>query len=263
MAQVSRSRLDERLLKEGFCESRQKAQALIMAGAVLVDGQVAHKAGQAVADASTVTLRHTPMPFVSRGGVKLAAALRYFSVDVTGLRGIDIGSSTGGFVDCLLQAGAAQVIAVDVGYGQLAQKLRNDPRVTVLERQNARHLTLEQLPYGPNLATCDASFISQTLLLPHLLPLLAPQSPVLTLVKPQFEVEKHNVGEGGVVRDPALHEAAILRCVRMAEKLGCEVRGVVPSPIRGPKGNVEFVLFAVTPARKTDVKEALKEETRS
>ncbi len=243
-------RLDERLVSDGLCESRQRAQALVMAGAVLVDGQVVVKAGQKVAADAQVQLKGDPLPFVSRGGLKLQHALEYFSVDVTGRRAIDIGASTGGFTDCLLQAGAAQVIAVDVGYGQLAYKLQQDPRVHVLDRTNARHLQPEQLPYVPNLATCDASFISQTLLLPAMCALTAPDSPILTLVKPQFEVEKGQVGKGGVVRDKALHEQSIARCMRAAEALGCRVLGVVSSPIRGPAGNEEFVLYLVTAPRK-------------
>lgn len=248
MTQLGACRLDERVLRDGLCESRQKAQALIMAGAVLVDGHAVTKAGQKVSDAAEVTVKGQPLPFVSRGGLKLKHALDYFSVDVRGKDAIDIGASTGGFTDCLLQAGAARVIAVDVGYGQLAYKLQQDPRVTVLDRCNARHLEPSALPFTPSLATCDASFISQTLLLPAMVSLLAPGSPILTLVKPQFEVEKGQVEKGGVVRDPALREQAIMRCMRAAEQLGCSVIGVVPSPIRGPAGNEEFVLYVQTAA---------------
>ena len=204
------------------------------------------KAGQKISDKVQVALKCDPLPFVSRGGLKLQHALAFFSVDVTGRLGIDIGASTGGFTDCLLKAGAARVIAVDVGYGQLAYKLQQDSRVTVLDRVNARFLEPTALPFVPNLATCDASFISQTLLLPSLVNLLAPRSPILTLVKPQFEVDKCQVGSGGVVRDPALRQQAIARCVRAAEQLGCTVLGVTPSPIRGPAGNEEFVLYLQT-----------------
>lgn len=248
MTQLGACRLDERVLRDGLCESRQKAQALIMAGSVLVDGHAVTKAGQKVADSAEVTLKGDPLPFVSRGGLKLSHALSYFSVDVHDRSAIDIGASTGGFTDCLLQAGAARVIAVDVGYGQLAYKLRQDPRVTVLDRCNARYLEPASLPFVPTLATCDASFISQTLLLPTMVSLLAPDSPILTLVKPQFEVDKGQVGRGGVVRDPALREQAIARCMRAAEALCCQVLGVVPSPIRGPAGNEEFVLYLKTPS---------------
>lgn len=252
VTQLGACRLDERVLRDGLCESRQKAQALIMAGSVLVDGHAVTKAGQKVADAADVTLKGDPLPFVSRGGLKLSHALSYFSVDVHDRSAIDIGASTGGFTDCLLQAGAARVIAVDVGYGQLAYKLRQDPRVTVLDRCNARYLEPASLPFVPDLATCDASFISQTLLLPTMVSLLAPNSPILTLVKPQFEVDKGQVGKGGVVRDPALREQAIARCMRSAEQLGCRVLGVVPSPIRGPAGNEEFVLYLQTPSHSAD-----------
>jgi 23S rRNA (cytidine1920-2'-O)/16S rRNA (cytidine1409-2'-O)-methyltransferase len=252
VTQLGTMRLDERLVSDGLCDSRQRAQALIMAGAVLVSGQVVSKAGQKVGPEAEVQLKGNPLPFVSRGGLKLQHALDYFSVAVPGRRALDIGASTGGFTDCLLQAGAAQVTAVDVGYGQLAYKLQQDPRVTVLDRKNARFLLPADLPYVPDLATCDASFISQTLLLPTMVSLLAPGSPLLTLVKPQFEVEKGQVGKGGVVRDPALHEQAVARCLAMAERLGCTVVGVTPSPIRGPAGNVEFVLYVVTSAHPAD-----------
>jgi len=248
MGSVSGMRLDEKLVAMGLCESRQKAQALIMAGAVSVDGRKVDKAGQKVRPEAVVALEKDPCPFVSRGGLKLSHALSYFSLDVVGRKAVDVGASTGGFVDCLLQKGAAHVVAVDVGYGQLAHKLRVDVRVTVLDRRNARHLQPHDLPYVPDLATCDASFISQTLLLPVLASLLAPNSPVLSLVKPQFEVQKGQVGDGGVVKDPALHDAAIFRCVKAAESAGCTVRGVTPSPIRGPAGNQEFILFCTTAA---------------
>ena len=260
VTQLGTSRLDERMVRDGLCESRHRAQALIMAGAVLVDGHAVTKAGQKVSDAAEVALKGDPMPFVSRGGLKLQHALEFFSVDVTGRRAIDIGASTGGFTDCLLKAGAERVMAVDVGYGQLAYKLQQDPRVTVLDRVNARYLQPEALPFVPDLATCDASFISQTLLLPSMVRLLAPGSPILTLVKPQFEVEKGQVGRGGVVRDPALRQQAIARCMRAAEQLGCTVLGVTPSPIRGPAGNEEFVLYLQTPQHIGDT---LENQTQS
>ena len=259
MSQLSSYRLDERVVADGLCESRHRAQALIMAGAVLVDGQVVTKAGQKIAAAAQVQLKGDPLPFVSRGGLKLQHALTYFSVDVSGRRALDLGASTGGFTDCLLQAGAAQVIAVDVGYGQLAYKLQQDPRVTVLDRTNARYLEPQALPFVPDLATCDASFISQTLLLPTMVTLLAAGSPILTLVKPQFEVEKGQVGKGGVVRERALHEQAIARCMRAAEQLGCTVLGVTPSPIRGPAGNEEFVLYLRTQSPSLPLAQSLSQ----
>ena len=248
---MAQDRLDLLLVRRGLVPSREQAKRLIMAGEVFVgDRKVTHPGWKLPPDAEVIVRQ--PAKFVGRGGFKLEGALEHFGVDVTNLTALDIGASTGGFTDCLLQAGAARVIAVDVGYGQLAYKLRQDPRVTVLDRCNARYLEPASLPFVPDLATCDASFISQTLLLPTMVSLLAPNSPILTLVKPQFEVDKGQVGKGGVVRDPALREQAIARCMRSAEQLGCRVLGVVPSPIRGPAGNEEFVLYLQTPSHSAD-----------
>lgn len=249
---AKKARLDLYLVEHGLCESRERAQALILAGAVEVDGQIEKKAGTPVREGVKVALHADPLPYVSRGGLKLRHALD--NVHFVGLaeaaRGasaLDVGASTGGFTDCLLQAGAARVCAVDVGYGQLAWKLRTDPRVTVLERMNARHLQQADLPFPPDLGVCDASFISQTLLLPPLCAVLKPESWIVTLIKPQFEVGKEQVGKGGVVRDPLLHEAAIARCRDAALALRCQVVGVVPSPIQGPAGNTEFLLALRSP----------------
>lgn len=242
-------RLDTRLVAEGLCPSRERAQALILAGVVSVNGQVVSKAGHRVPPDAVIEIHHDPLPYVSRGGLKLRHALAHFALDVTGLSALDVGASTGGFTDCLLQAGASRVCAVDVGYGQLAWSLRSDPRVVVMERVNARHLTPDMLPFRPDLAVCDASFISQTLLLPRLVEAVGPGGkPVVTLVKPQFEVGKNEVGKGGVVRDPALHAAAVERCAEAARALGCTILGSVPSPLLGPAGNVEFLLALRTPA---------------
>jgi 23S rRNA (cytidine1920-2'-O)/16S rRNA (cytidine1409-2'-O)-methyltransferase len=218
-----------------------------------VNGQVAKKAGDRVAPDADVRVRSEAIPFVSRGGLKLRHALDHFHIDVSGASAIDVGASTGGFTDCLLQAGAARVCAIDVGYGQLAWSLRSDARVVVLERVNARYLDTEPLPFAPDLAVCDVSFISQTLILPQLVLAVQKsgppgQRPIITLVKPQFEVGKGQVGKGGVVREAALHEQAIARCVAAAEELGCTVLGVTSSPIRGPAGNEEFLLALRSPA---------------
>jgi 23S rRNA (cytidine1920-2'-O)/16S rRNA (cytidine1409-2'-O)-methyltransferase len=242
-------RLDQRLVLDGLCTSRERAQALILAGEVEVGGQVVTKAGTLVGAELPVAVRRDPLPYVSRGGLKLKHALDFFAIDVTGCSAIDVGASTGGFTDCLLQAGAARVCAIDVGYGQLAWSLRSDPRVTVRERHNARNLDPATLPFVPDLAVCDVSFISQTLILPRLVAAVgAGARPIITLVKPQFEVERGQVGKGGVVRDRALHEQAISRCTRAAEALGCQVIGVCPSPLRGPAGNEEYLLYVRSPA---------------
>lgn len=242
-------RLDTRLFQQGLCPSRERAQALILAGAVCVNGQVVTKAGTRVAPTARVELLHDPLPYVSRGGMKLRHALDHFTIDVTGCAALDVGASTGGFTDCLLKAGASRVCAVDVGYGQLAWSLRSDPRVVVMDRVNARYLLPDQLPFRPDLAVCDASFISQTLLLPRLVEAVGPGGHfIITLVKPQFEVGQGQVGRDGVVRDPVLHEAAVERCAAAARALGCEIIGVVPSPLLGPAGNVEFLLALKSPA---------------
>jgi 23S rRNA (cytidine1920-2'-O)/16S rRNA (cytidine1409-2'-O)-methyltransferase len=244
-------RLDQRLLALGLCPSRERAQALIMAGQVEVNGQVASKAGVKVAAGADVRLRGEVMPYVSRGGLKLRHALDHFGLlpEVVGKDALDVGASTGGFTDCLLQAGAARVCAVDVGYGQLAWSLRSDPRVVALDRINARYLDPASLPFVPNLAVCDVSFISQTLILPRLVAAVgAGEHLIITLVKPQFEVGRGQVGRGGVVRDPKLHEDCIARCLATAQELGCRALGVTTSPIMGPAGNTEFLLVLRTAA---------------
>ena len=240
-------RLDQRLVLDGLCATVERAQALILAGEVEVGGQVVTKAGTPVGAGLVVTVRHDPLPYVSRGGLKLKRALDFFAIEVTGCSAIDVGASTGGFTDCLLQAGAARVCAIDVGYGQLAWSLRSDPRVTVRERVNARNLDLSTLPFVPDLAVCDVSFISQTLILPRLGQAGGGGRPIITLVKPQFEVDKDQVEKGGVVHDRALHEQAITRCTRAAELLGCQVIGCSPSPLRGPAGNEEYLLYVRSP----------------
>mgnify|MGYP000334807673 CR=1 FL=1 len=245
VTQLGACRLDERVLRDGLCESRQKAQALIMAGSVLVDGHAVTKAGQKVADAADVTLKGDPLPFVSRGGLKLSHALSYFSVDVHDRSAIDIGASTGGFTDVLLTNGAVRVYAVDSGTNQLAWKLRSDPRVIVHEQTSARILTPEQIPETIDLIVCDASFISLKTVLPAPLALAQPEATLITLIKPQFEVGRENVGKKGVVRDPSLHEAV---CQTISDWInqqnGWSVIGLTASPILGPEGNKEFLLAA-------------------
>jgi 23S rRNA (cytidine1920-2'-O)/16S rRNA (cytidine1409-2'-O)-methyltransferase len=237
-----KQRLDRLLVERGLAESREKAQALIMAGEVSVDGQKASKPGHSIDAASAIEVSGKP-PYVSRGGVKLAAALDGFGVDVTGCVCLDIGSSTGGFTDCLLQHGAARIHAVDVGSGQLDWKLRNDPRVVVHEGINARHLQYEEIGETVTLATFDVSFISVTLILPAVAPLLRSDGRMVILVKPQFEVGKGHVGKGGIVRDPELHREACARVEDAVKSLGFETT-IMDSPILGAEGNKEFLLYA-------------------
>ena len=237
-----RQRLDQLLVERHLAESRQKAQALILSGNVLVDGQKAPKAGHAVDPESKIELLEQPK-YVGRGGLKLEAALAHFEIEVSGKVCLDVGSSTGGFTDCLLQHGAALVYAIDVGTGQLDWKLRNDPRVIVHEQVNARYLSREQVPEPVDLAVCDVSFISVTMILPVLPDLLAANGGMIILVKPQFELERRQVGKGGIVRDPELHRRACEKIQSTVDTLGFR-SDVIPSPILGAEGNREFLLYA-------------------
>ena len=215
-----------------------------MAGAVVAGEQRVDKPGTLVDPATEVRLKaDAQSPYVSRGGHKLAGGLEAFGLDVTGVIALDVGASTGGFTDCLLQHGAAKVFAVDVGYGQLAWSLRQDPRVVNLERRNIRSLALDELIPTPSLAAIDASFISLTLVIPHAIGLITAKGEIVALVKPQFEVGKGRVGKGGVVRDPALHAEVLADLQSRANQWQLEVRGVTESPLRGPKGNKEFLLY--------------------
>jgi 23S rRNA (cytidine1920-2'-O)/16S rRNA (cytidine1409-2'-O)-methyltransferase len=241
-----KQRLDQLLVERGLAESRAKAQALVMAGAVWSGERRLDKPGQAVAAATPIELKGQDHPWVSRGGLKLAHALDAFGIDPAGKIALDIGASTGGFTDVLLARGAAAVYAVDVGHGQLAWKLRQDPRVVVRERVNARHLTAAEIPEPPQLVVCDASFIGLETVLPAALALAAPGATLVALIKPQFEVGKGLVGKGGVVRDPALHEAVCARIAAwLADVVGWRVEGLTASPILGPEGNKEFLVHAV------------------
>jgi 23S rRNA (cytidine1920-2'-O)/16S rRNA (cytidine1409-2'-O)-methyltransferase len=237
-----KERLDERLVREGLAPTRSQAQAWILAGRVLVDDAPAAKAGQPVAADARVRLRGEARRYVSRGGEKLDGALADLGIDPAGKRCLDLGASTGGFTDCLLQRGARQVVAVDVGYGQIDVKLRDDPRVRLLERTNARYLTRADVPEAVDLVTIDVSFISATLLLPRVRE-IAPDAGVLVLVKPQFEVGRERVGKGGVVRDDADRAAAVGRVRTAAEALGYVARGEAESRLPGPKGNREVFLW--------------------
>ena len=235
-------RLDQLLVERGLAPSREKAQALILAGQVLLDGQRADKAGRTVPDDSRIELLEPPR-YVGRGGFKLEAALKHFQIAVDGRICLDVGSSTGGFTDCLLQHGAARVYAIDVGTGQLDWKLRNDPRVVVHEQVNARYLSTGEVPESISLAVADVSFISVTMILPAIAPLLAAGAEMVILVKPQFELERHQVGKGGIIRDPALHQQACRRVEDAVRQLGFRT-AIIPSPVLGAEGNQEFLLYA-------------------
>jgi 23S rRNA (cytidine1920-2'-O)/16S rRNA (cytidine1409-2'-O)-methyltransferase len=235
-----RVRLDQALVAQGLVPSRQRAQAMVRAGLVRVAGEVADRPDQLVNPSVSIEVEGVK-GYVSRGGEKLAAALDAFGVDPAGRVCLDVGASTGGFTDVLLQRGAARVITVDVGYGQLAWSLRQDPRVTVLERINIRYL--DRLPVPADLAVIDVSFISLRLALPRVRELLSPPGEVVALVKPQFEVGKGAVGKGGIVRDPAQHEQVLNELGRFAAELGYEVAGQIPSPLLGAKGNREFLMY--------------------
>ena len=236
-------RLDLLLVERGLEESRQRAQAVIMSGVVYVDGRKADKPGMAVPAAAAVEVRGDKLPYVSRGGLKLEKAMKAFPIHLEGPVCADIGASTGGFTDCMLQNGAAKVYAVDVGRGQLAWKLRSDPRVVCLERTNARYLSREQVPEELTFASVDVSFISLKLILPPLAALLAEGGQVVSLVKPQFEAGREKVGKKGVVRDPAVHLEVLERYLDHAGEAGLTVRGLTYSPIRGPEGNIEYLGF--------------------
>jgi 23S rRNA (cytidine1920-2'-O)/16S rRNA (cytidine1409-2'-O)-methyltransferase len=242
-----RPRLDRLLVERGLAASRQRAAALILAGRVTVDGRRAGKAARQVAPDARVEVVEDDEGYVSRGGIKLAGALDAFSLSVAGLVAMDVGASTGGFTDCLLRRGARRVYAVDVGYGQLAWKLRQDARVVVLERTNVRYLDREQIPEPVDLATVDTSFISLTKVIPRVIEFLGENGRLLALIKPQFEVGRGRVGKGGVVRQPELHQQVVSEVERFCRDQALAVGGVVESPLLGPKGNREFFILAVKP----------------
>jgi 23S rRNA (cytidine1920-2'-O)/16S rRNA (cytidine1409-2'-O)-methyltransferase len=239
---TKKERLDRLLVDRELVESREQARRLIMAGEVLVNEQVVDKAGHLVPADAEIRLRQT-LKYVSRGGLKLEAALQEFNIDVSGYTAVDVGASTGGFTDCLLQRGATRVYAVDVGYGQLAWKLRQDERVISLERTNIRYL--EELPGGvqADLAVIDASFIGLSLVLPATLRLLTPKGEIVALIKPQFEAGPGNVGKGGVVRDAKVHRWVIEDTIELAHQHGLSVVGLTVSPAPGPAGNIEFLIW--------------------
>lgn len=237
----NKKRLDVLLVEKGYAETRAKAQALIMSGLVYVEGQKADKAGMSFEETSAIEVRGNACPYVSRGGLKLAKALRDFGVDPTGYVCSDSGASTGGFTDCLLQHGAKKVFAIDVGYGQLAWSIRSDPRVVTMERTNIRYVKPEDLGEPLDLSVVDVSFISLKIVLPAIKELLKPTGQVLCLIKPQFEAGKEKVKKKGVVRDPEVHQEVLDAFVALAHSLNFTILGLTFSPVKGPEGNIEFL----------------------
>jgi 23S rRNA (cytidine1920-2'-O)/16S rRNA (cytidine1409-2'-O)-methyltransferase len=245
IAKPRKSRLDLHLVERGFFSSREQAQRAIMAGEVRVGEAVVDKASVKVGDDAAVSVQ-APSPYVGRGGVKLEGALRHFTISVADQTALDIGASTGGFTDCLLQRGAKKVYAIDVGHGQLAWKIRNDPRVVVHEKLNARFLSRADVPEPIDLCVIDVSFISLTLILPNAFELVTPNGMILALIKPQFELQASDVARGGIVRDPALHEKAQNKIRDFVVNAGHNVVGLVPSEITGADGNQEFFVCVRT-----------------
>lgn len=231
------------LVEKGLVHSRQRARAMIMAGKVIVNDRCVDKPGCLVSAKDTIEFKGIDIPYVSRGGLKLEAALQEFQLDVTGLICMDVGASTGGFTDCLLQHGVDRVYAVDVGYGQLAWKLRQDPRVIVIERTNIRHMTADAITDPLDLVTIDVSFISLKIVVPAIVKFMKPDAAIVALIKPQFEVGKDQVGKGGVVRDAALHQQVIRSLSDFFDSIKLRSQSVLPSPLRGPKGNREFFIL--------------------
>ncbi|MCG6912242.1 MAG: TlyA family RNA methyltransferase [Deltaproteobacteria bacterium] len=242
MPPQDKQRLDLALLDRGLAPSRQRARAMIMAGKISVNNQRTDKPGASVTPADSIALIGEDIPYVSRGGLKLERALEAFDIRVEGYTCLDVGASTGGFTDCLLQHGAATVYAVDVGYGQFAWSLRNDPRIMLFERTNIRNLAIEKVPSPVDIAVIDVSFISLKIVVPVILKFLKTKATVAALIKPQFEVGKGKVGKGGVVKDPLQHQSVIDTLTAFFEQLNFTVQPVIPSPIKGPKGNTEFLI---------------------
>ena len=236
-------RLDTAVFEKGFAESREKAKALIMAGVVYVNNQKADKAGMTLKPDDVLEVRGNPLRYVSRGGLKLEKAVQNFALDLSGCICADIGASTGGFTDCMLQNGAAKVYAIDVGYGQLAWKLRNDPRVVNMERTNFRYVGEEQIPEKLNFASVDVSFISLRVILPVMQRLIAQNAYAVCLIKPQFEAGKEKVGKKGVVRDRAVHAEVVNNIIPAVTELGFSVEGLDFSPVKGPEGNIEYLIY--------------------
>jgi len=240
---IKKERIDKLLFEHGIADSREKAKALIMAGQVVVNDKRVEKAGEKVCVDSEIRIKGTAMPYVSRGGLKLEHALKNFNIDVNGKTALDIGASTGGFTDCLLQRGVKKVFAIDVGYGQMDLKVKNNDRVISLERKNIRQVEPVEIDEKADIAVIDVSFISLTKVIPHVTPLMKHQGEIVALIKPQFEVGKGEVGKGGIVKDDKKIEQVLCDIKLFAKNSGFEVMGVTPSPILGAKGNREFLIY--------------------
>ena len=249
---MTKVRLDVEMVARGLCPSREKARALILAGEVRVNGMRAEKAGQEIPSDAEVVVVEDVIPFVSRGGLKLDKAVKTFPIDLNGRVCADIGASTGGFTDVMLKNGAKHVYSIDVGYGQLDWSLRNDPRVTVMERTNARFMTPEWFPEPITFASIDVSFISLRLILPPLYASMSETGEVVALIKPQFEAGRSEIGKNGVVRDASVHERVIREILAFAHEIGFCISGLSFSPITGPKGNIEFLLYMQKSSTKND-----------
>ncbi|MBE9504518.1 MAG: TlyA family RNA methyltransferase [Proteobacteria bacterium] len=243
MTTIQKERIDKLLFNKGLVQSREKAKALIMAGQIIVNDNRVDKAGTLVPVDSDIRIRGEQMPFVSRGGLKLEHAIQHFNINVGGKVAIDVGASTGGFTDCLLQRDIQKVYAIDVGYGQMDLKVKNDPRVTSIERTNIRDLPPEGIPEKADLAVIDVSFISLTKVLRHILPLLKEEAEIVALIKPQFEVGKGEVGKGGIVKDPDKVDQVIDDIICFIKQLGLTTKGTIESPILGAKGNREILIY--------------------
>ena len=237
-------RIDQLLYKRALTESREKARALILEGKVIVNGQKVEKPGTMVNQNAEITICGETLPYVSRGGLKLEKALKEFAIDVKDKVAMDVGASTGGFTDCLIQHGAKKVYSVDVGYGQLAWELRTDPRVVPIEKTNIRYMPKEKIPEEVDIVTVDVSFISLRLVIPKILEFLKPDGEIIALIKPQFEAGKGEVPKGGVIKDPEKREKIVQEIKQFFESLNVKIVGIIPSPIPGQKGNIEFLLYA-------------------
>ncbi|MBU1711537.1 MAG: TlyA family RNA methyltransferase [Proteobacteria bacterium] len=242
-----KKRLDIKLVECGIVQSRERAKSLIMAGKITVNDRIQDKPGLLVSEDDAITLKGKEMPFVSRGGIKLESALTSFNIDINGSVCLDVGASTGGFTDCLLQHGAKQVIAVDVGYGQMAWNLRKDPRVVTIERTNIRYLPFEAVSRPVDIVTIDVSFISLKIVVPAVLKFMKTDAAIIALIKPQFEVGKGKVGKGGVVRESLMHDEVIKNLSAFFIETGLKIEGVISSPVTGPKGNKEFLIYMKFP----------------
>lgn len=259
--EMPKERLDILLVEKGLAGSRERAKRMIMAGEVLVDGQKVDKAGTTVKREADIRLLGNDIPYVSRGGLKLAKAMETFGISMSGKVAADIGASTGGFTDCMLQNGAVKVYAIDVGYGQLAWKLRTDERVVNMERTNIRNVTVDMFESPLDFASIDVAFISLTKVLPVAYELLKDEGEIAALIKPQFEAGKDKVGKKGVVRDPAVHLEVIQRIVEFSQELGFAVRGLTFSPVKGPEGNIEYLVWLFKgQAEGSGIEESLPEE---